>query len=399
MADSSPLHEYSSSQAVVMGTWDYFHLPPVPAVANSLDRMAALLTGPWCDWPQDRVITVENERDPGGLPDRLITAFEKVTGIALFYYAGHGQIDLDDQLCLGLTGSRLEPNRRAATSLPFHAVRRALLDSPAATKIVILDCCFAGLASLPANTLAAFPGDVLDKTAGTGAYTLTASGAYTTAWYETGPEISRPQTYFTKYFADLVEAGIPGHPSVLRIHPMFISLRENLARDGRPIPCERSVDAARDFAFARNAAPPQTHRDPDLELQRLSQRLAEAEARERTLRADVTVRTRELEWLRQQTRHIPSRGALEQHELQDAIRAAERRLGETTVALEIAATQRSSISSVPAQQPAPQADARGTAFSTPPRQATSTPAIGNAVPVLQSRFVTCGPPFCRLGFR
>ena len=121
MADSSPLHEYSSSQAVVMGTWDYFHLPPVPAVANSLDRMAALLTGPWCDWPQDRVITVENERDPGGLPDRLITAFEKVTGIALFYYAGHGQIDLDDQLCLGLTGSRLEPNRRAATSLPFHA--------------------------------------------------------------------------------------------------------------------------------------------------------------------------------------------------------------------------------------------------------------------------------------
>jgi hypothetical protein len=253
MDDQAQLHDYSWSRAVVMGTWTYEHLPPVPAVENSLKRMAALLTGPLCGWPPDRALTLENRRDLGGLADRLITAFEDVTGVALFYYVGHGQIDLDDQLCLGLTGSRTEANRRAATSLPFQAVRRALLDSPAATKIVILDCCFAGLAGQP-GTLAALPDDVLDKSAGTGAYTLAASGAYTTAWYETDPASVRPQTYFTRYFADLVEAGIPGHEPVLRLHPLFTRLKDSLARDQRPVPCARSVDAARDFAFARNAA-------------------------------------------------------------------------------------------------------------------------------------------------
>ena len=300
-----------------MGTSDYAHLPPVPAVANSLERMADLLTGPWCEWPQERLLILLNERDLGALPDKLITAFEDITDVALFYYVGHGQIDLDDQLCLGLVGSRPEPNRRAATSLSFQTVRRALLDSPAATKIVILDCCFAGLASLPANTLAAIPGEVLDMTAGTGAYTLAASGAYTTAWYESGPQVSRPQTFFTRYLADLVEGGIRGEAPVLRLHSLFTRLRDTLERDGRPAPRERSVDAARDFVFARNAAPPETHRDLDLEFRLLNQRLAEAEdreareraaaeVREQALRAEAARLTQELERLQEQERHSQS---------------------------------------------------------------------------------------------
>jgi hypothetical protein len=68
-----------------------------------------------------------NERGPGDLPDRLITSFEEAADVALFYCVGHGQIDLTNQLCLGLAGSRTEANRRAATSLPFEAVRRAML--------------------------------------------------------------------------------------------------------------------------------------------------------------------------------------------------------------------------------------------------------------------------------
>jgi hypothetical protein len=79
-------------------------------------------------------------------------------------------------------------NRRAATSLRFADVREALTGSGAAVKIVILDCCFAGLATKAA--LAA--GHLLDLTAGTGAYTMAATGAYTTAWYEGGPGLARP---------------------------------------------------------------------------------------------------------------------------------------------------------------------------------------------------------------
>jgi len=241
--------------------------------------MAGLLTGQLCGWPGDRLLMLRNERGPGDLPDRLITAFEDVTDVALFYFVGHGQIDVDDQLCLGLAESRTDPNRRATTSLQFQAVRRALLESSAATKIVILDCCFGGLANQPANTLAGLPEGVLSKTAGTGAYTMTASDAYATAWYETGPELAQPQTYFTKYLADLVEKGIPGQPSLVKLDAMFRQLSENLTADQRPVPRSRAVNDAREFAFAYNAAPPEAQRDPDLMIKDLTRRLAEAETR------------------------------------------------------------------------------------------------------------------------
>lgn len=77
--------------------------------------MTATLSGPLCGWPRDRLLLWQNERDPGDLPDRLITAFEDAAGVELFYYAGHGQISAEDQLCLGLSRSRREPHRRAAT--------------------------------------------------------------------------------------------------------------------------------------------------------------------------------------------------------------------------------------------------------------------------------------------
>ena len=344
MTDLRPahdLHDYSRSRAVVIGTWDYEFLTAVPAARNSLDRMVGLLTGPLCGWPDDRLLVLANQRDLGDLPDRIITAFEDATDVALFYYVGHGQIDMDDQLCLGLARSRAEPNRRAATSLSFPVVRRALLDSSAATKIVILDCCFAGLASRPAATLAAFSGDVLDKTAGTGAYTMAATSAYATAWYETGPDTPRPQTFFTRYLADQVESGMPGQPAGLRLHPLFTRVRDNLARDQRPIPEARSVDAARDFVFAHNAAPPQTHRDPELEVKQLAQRLADvqagAEARERALRAEVAERTWELQRLQKQARRAELTAEGQHRQLREDIRAAERRLVETSAAQAAAA--------------------------------------------------------------
>lgn len=278
MTDRPPLHDYSHSRAVVMGTWTYSFLDSVPAARNSWRRFVSLLTGPLCGWPRNRLLLLDDRRYPGDLPNELVTAFEDVTDVALFYYVGHGQIDSDDQLCMGLTESRSEPNRRATTSLQFSAVRRALLDSDAATKIVILDCCFAALASRPANTLAGLSGDVLDMAAGTGAYTMTATSAYATAWYETSSSSKLPQTYFSKYFIDLIERGIPGQPAGLKLHPLFTQLREILAADKRPVPESRSIDAARDFVFARNAAFPEAQRDPELGLSRSSRRLVETEA-------------------------------------------------------------------------------------------------------------------------
>lgn len=242
----------AKSQAVLLGTSAYTHLPPVAAAGHSLRRMHGLLTGNLCAWSMGQVKTISNQRKPGDLPDHLVELFTGAVDVALFYYVGHGQIDYRDELCLALTESRTEPERRATTSLTFDAVRNALLASDARIKIVILDCCYAGLAVGRDGALSA-PPSIIDMTGGSGAYTLAASGAYNTAWFELdGPS---PHTYFTKYLAEIVEGGIPGEPEWLSLDVIYRRLEQQLVSAGKPAPRRRIVGSADDFVFARNAVP------------------------------------------------------------------------------------------------------------------------------------------------
>ena len=73
------------------------------------------------------------------------------------------------------------------------------------------------------------------------------------AWYEEKPT-KKAQTYFTKYLADLIQTGIAGEPSGLRLGVLFRHLREKLGYDRRPLPEARNIDTASDFLFAYNAA-------------------------------------------------------------------------------------------------------------------------------------------------
>ncbi|UQS22699.1 caspase family protein [Amycolatopsis thermalba] len=241
--------EFSRSRAVLIGTWKYRHLPPVPAAEYSLNRMTALLTSPLCGpWPQDRISVVGNRARLGDLPHELVVGLRDAVDVALFYYVGHGQYDNEDRLCLALGDSSPDPVLRTTTSLTFDAVRQAFRASKATTKIAILDCCFAGLAAGRDGHLAGTP----DLPRSPGFYLMMASGEFNTAWFETAAGNPRPQTYFTKYLVDVVEAGIPGQPPGLTLGPIFDRVAEALVRDGKPEPGSRVSDRAADFVFARN---------------------------------------------------------------------------------------------------------------------------------------------------
>lgn len=252
MTDWAP--DYYRSRAVLIGTSNYTELTPVPAAAHSLQRMYGLLTGPLCGWPADRVEHFHNEPTPGDLPDRLVDLYQNVSDVAFFYYVGHGQPDLRDQLCLGLVGSRIQAERRATTSLTFDAVRHALTVSQARVKIVILDCCFAGLALQDDGALGEV--DMMALTAGTGAFTVAASGAYNTAWFDTTLDNPAPHTYFTQHLAEIIEHGVIDGPATLTLDLLVRHLTERLSREGKPVPTHRARNsAAAWFPFALNAAP------------------------------------------------------------------------------------------------------------------------------------------------
>src|SRR2546423_551667 len=84
-------------------------------------------------WPPAGWRALQTAPGPADPHARLMGECEDVGGVALCYSVGPGKIDADGHLCLALPHSRTEPNHRAPPSLPFHAVRKALLDSPAAT--------------------------------------------------------------------------------------------------------------------------------------------------------------------------------------------------------------------------------------------------------------------------
>lgn len=250
--------EYGRSAAVIIGTSQYTELPPVPAAANSLRRMHGLLTGPLCGWPEDRVCVRADDRVPGGLPDLLVKTFKTATDIALFYYVGHGQPDQRDQLCLGLVESVREPERRHTTSLAFDAVRHAMQTSRARFKVILLDCCYSGMAVHGPGTLG--PGgeyDVADQIRGSGAYVIAACGPYDKAWYEADPGNPHPLTNFTRCLAETVEAGAGDGSTVLTLGQLADRLIENLAEAGKPLPTTLVRDQARALPFARYARHPE----------------------------------------------------------------------------------------------------------------------------------------------
>ncbi|MCC9308140.1 caspase family protein [Kitasatospora sp. RB6PN24] len=251
--------DFSRSRAVLIGTWNYRHLSAVPAAEHSLNRMQALLAGPLCGgWPEDSILTVRNQRRPDDLPEQLARRFHEAVDVALFYYVGHGQYDSDDELCLALADSSDDPYLRTTTSLSFDAVRRAFRSSAAATKIAIVDCCYAELAA-GRNTLGPRLPE-LPRSAGF--YLMMASGASYTAWFQSAADSPAPQTYFTKYLADVIERGIPGQPAALTLGPIFDKVADALVRDGKPEPRSRSSDHAARYVFARNSAAP-TVEPPD----------------------------------------------------------------------------------------------------------------------------------------
>ncbi|WP_330305887.1 MULTISPECIES: caspase, EACC1-associated type [unclassified Streptomyces] len=249
--------DFSRSRAVLIGTWDYTDLAAVPAAEHSLDRLQGLLTGPLCGWPEERLLPVRNERSVGDLPHTLVENFADVADVALFYYVGHGQYDLDDKLCLALGESSQKAAFRTTTSLTFDHVRHAFRVSRAATKIAILDCCFAGLAGQREGVLSG-TGSLPPKP---GSFLMMASGEFSTAWFQSAEEFEKPETYFTKYLVDVVERGIPGQGEGLRLGAIFDTVAGDLVRDRKPEPGCRTSDQASSFYFARNLAAGERGRD------------------------------------------------------------------------------------------------------------------------------------------
>jgi len=250
--------DFSRSRAILVGTSEYrpgSGLDSMPAAINSVNAMSELLRGPECGWPAERISQFVDRTAQDGVAGDVATLIGETTDVLLFYYVGHGQLLRGgDDLGMALTDTSSRVELRRATSLRLNDLREDLRYCRCRVKLLILDCCFSGIATRNAQG----PGDLADRIERVaGSFTLTASRANQAAIYEDG---KGGLTYFTKLLAEIVRDGVPGRPADLTLADIHQELERRFlvltVPDGleRPEPARLSHDSADRFVFARNAA-------------------------------------------------------------------------------------------------------------------------------------------------
>ncbi|WP_435642657.1 caspase family protein [Streptomyces sp. H49] len=240
----SALPDPALSRAVLAGVSSYAKLESLPAVANNLRDLAAVLASPlsW-ELPPGHCTVVGEPSTSHDLLDPISRAADEAEDTLLVYFAGHGLLDGRGELFLGLPGS---VQGRSHTGVPYQALREILMDSRAQRHVIILDCCMSGraLGTMSGQDLLADQAEV------DGSYLLAASP-------ENGVALAPPgekHTAFTGELLRLVREGIRGPARELDLDAIYQQLRRHLAAQGRPIPQRRARNAAGRIILADNPA-------------------------------------------------------------------------------------------------------------------------------------------------
>jgi hypothetical protein len=243
----------AGSRAVLIGVSTYEHadFTAIPAARNSLKAMYSLLADPLlCGWPAEQITMIADPASAVDLVGQVADLAEAATGVLLLYYVGHGVLSPRGELCLTVTSTR--PDRPKFTGLQWETLDEVLRDCPARTRLVILDCCFAGRAI---EALAADNSHGLaDITHVAGVYTLTATTRNRTAHVPPPGQQDTACTSFTGEFRDLIMSGIPGKPSLLTFGDIYPELLRRLRAKRLPEPGQRGTDTVLQFPFTANAA-------------------------------------------------------------------------------------------------------------------------------------------------
>ncbi|MGW2722408.1 caspase family protein [Streptomyces sp. NPDC001492] len=241
----SVLPDPGASRAVLVGTSRYEYLEPLPAAANNLRALADLLCSPLSlQLPALHVTVVEDPVAAHAVVGAVRQAAAGATDTLIVYFAGHGLVDAQDQLVLALPHTEFG---RIETALPYDWVRQVLLlDSRAERHVVILDCCYSGLAL---GRMSAGPG-LADQAAVEGSFLLAAAAETRTALAPVGGTY----TAFTGALLDTLRQGIPGGPALLDLGSLYRHLRLRLEARGHPVPQARDRNSGAQVALARNNA-------------------------------------------------------------------------------------------------------------------------------------------------
>lgn len=264
------LPDPDTSRALLLGCGTYTDpsLPALPSVRGNLTGMKEALTSPGGTGLTDGhcVVLNEAEHTPAGIGGHLTALAGEAEDMLLVYYAGHGLIGPNDELFLALPDTRGDRDLVSWTALPFRLVSEALAGARARNRIIILDCCFSGLAiGAMSGTEAGVESAVSLQLKVAGTCTLASSPANRTSSAPPGEQY----TAYTGELLSLLSDGAPGQPELLTLTAIHDHLARALPARGLPAPAQRNTETIGQLALARNKqwTPDGPRRDGRLSLE------------------------------------------------------------------------------------------------------------------------------------
>lgn len=243
-----PLPDPTRSRVVLIGASIYQdeRLPNLPSVTNNLTDLKAVLTSPLVGaFDAEHCTIVENPADPRTVVTSLADIAASADDVLLVYYAGHGAIgSRRHELYLGMATSDLD--RPEYSALPFAWIRDELLESRADTKVLILDCCFSGLAI--DGFMTGQESLILGQVGVNGTFTLTSTSPSVAAL----APIGATYTAFSGELLTLLRDGTPAGPAELDLHYLYRQLVSRMAAKGWPTPKQLGTDNVHNLALGRN---------------------------------------------------------------------------------------------------------------------------------------------------
>ncbi|WP_405060160.1 caspase family protein [Kribbella sp. NBC_01505] len=247
------------SRAVLIGTSRFANsnLPALPAVRRNLSALSRALTDPTSGiLPAGNCDVVLNPDSPDAFMRRLRQAAGQAEDLLLVYYAGHGLRHHRREDDLYLTVQRTDPDGLDGSAVEFRWVRDVVAESSARARLLILDCCYSGLA------LERMSVDSLEERELTvvGTSVMAATPKNKRAHSPAGEQY----TAYTGELLGVLENGSPlaGQPlTVINTHRL---LRAALAKKDLPQPVLRADNTSGEILLRRTTSVAENHAELEL---------------------------------------------------------------------------------------------------------------------------------------
>jgi Caspase domain len=227
---------------------DFEHLPPLPSVANNLERLKQLFQDEHIiGLPEKCIEVIKDPPSASKLLTRINAIAKQAKDTLLIYYAGHGMKSINAQ---GLFIATEETTQDSChlDGADFNRIRQIIFDAPASKKILLFDCCYSGEV-LTKEMGGSEQSIIADNVTVKGTYAIT-SGPRNSLSYAMPDE---KYTAFTKELIGVVENGTNDNIEYLTLDKVFSELKRRILLNPKlPVP-QRSVELDGDFVFAKNA--------------------------------------------------------------------------------------------------------------------------------------------------